>query len=151
MLNIDVSKVSSLLMSLYGSDIPVQQLDESLSADKHFVAGTYLDEAGAVKRLILCDCAFANRAGAALTMVPARTVDESIKNNDIEGNILENLGEILNISVNLLSESTSNHLVLGEVTKIAELESQMDFSDSTSFEVDIEKYGKGVLTVATVA
>ena len=94
--------IVTLFSQLFGADVPVQKLSESLPFESNFICASYANESGDVCKTILLDCSLANRAGAALTMIPARTADESIKSNRIEESVFANLSEVLNICVNIL-------------------------------------------------
>ena len=142
--------VADLLSMLFGSEVPIKKLDTSLPQEDHFMVGTYQNGEGKIEKLIYCDCGFTNRAGAALTMIPPHSVQALVDSSQTEENILANLHEILNIGVNMLDTSSASELALGEVTEVASLESSFEVKSADSFEVEIARYGSGVITIASV-
>ncbi|MEZ6132890.1 MAG: hypothetical protein R3C59_29830 [Planctomycetaceae bacterium] len=80
----------------------------------------YVDEDGAVAGYISCDLATSCRLGAALTQVPAGRADEAMKEGAIPENLSENMDEIFNISVNLITSRDGRRIRLGQIVHCRE-------------------------------
>ncbi len=146
------TKVHDLLSSLYGADIQIAMTETRVAMDDICVLATYCSDDGKVARTISCDYAYANRAGAALTMFPAGGADDAIKAKEIPENYLDNLKEVLNISVNLFPETPDSRLVLGEIfaskDEIEEKQTEAVSDSMVSFEVNFPRYGNGIISLS---
>ncbi len=147
------STVHALLSSLFGKDVIVNPSENHVAAGNTAVLATFCDDEGKVERTISCNNEFANRVGAALTMFPAAGADEAIESQSVADKHLENLHEILNICVNLFS-NTSGHLALGNVLSLTDVIeaslSECEKTSTVSFEVDIPRYGLGLFSLSAI-
>ncbi|MGH2735352.1 MAG: response regulator [Actinomycetota bacterium] len=63
------------------------------------IVGDYVNDEGCVAAVTVCNLGFANRAAAALSMLSSATAEEAIKTGKVEGVLLQNLHEVLNVMV----------------------------------------------------
>lgn len=116
------------------------------------VCAEYVNDDGEVGGGIFMDVAAAARLGAAFTRIPMGGADDAIKAGELPANLAENLYEVLNIAVNLLPESRNQRLVLSRVVyKSDALEAFAAQSGDVcgTFQLDVLRYGKGALVVAS--
>lgn len=151
-LAIDIDEVAGMLADLLGRDVAGAESEklQKKIADEDIIAGFRNDE-GAAVFLIAFDKRGAARIGGSLTMLPAESVDKDSKGKGpLEGEPLENAGEVLNIMSALFHEAGSPHVVLAETITGKELEDacEGEFQAiiqkptwSLSLVLDIEEYG----------
>ena len=149
-----LEQVESLLAGLLG-DVGVSQVETAVPADAEHIVAIYTGDDGQPAGVITTDLPFANGAGAALTMIPPGTVEQANKANEVPENIYENLQEVFNICVNLFTSQGDAHLVLKQVgtpsQPAPEEVSVENVAASSTFAIDIPRYGKGTLTLATLS
>jgi hypothetical protein len=112
---------SRLITMLFGSDTICKIRKIPLSPQECAVVGTYHDNEKTLQRLLVCDLAFANSAGAALSTIPATAANNSTKAGRMDDSAFENLYEVLNVAVNLFIETFGGRLELGSVYPLAEI------------------------------
>ena len=150
----DEASIGDLLSGLFGSDVAVKSA-ESPSGEGSSIVATYCDDDGKIVRVAECDCSLANRLGAALTMFPPAGANDAIKAGEVLDKHLENLTEVLNICVNLFSELSDGHITLDKVFQsgaeddLAQ-EAKSSASETAQFDVDIPRYGNGVISLSVV-
>ncbi|GIV00954.1 MAG: hypothetical protein KatS3mg014_2569 [Actinomycetota bacterium] len=140
-----------LLTELLGREVNVGRIDQL--APQGAVADYVTDE-GAVAAVVVCDLAFACRAGAAITLIPSPAAEESIAEGALTPALTENLREILNVTARLLNSAQTPHVRLRALhgpgiqppAEVGRLVAQP--ADRRSFEVEIQGYGSGRLTFA---
>lgn len=141
------SEVHDLMNGLFGlqiKEIPAQTADV-------FSIAEYVDESGAPVAYLASDLASGCRLGAALTQVPAGRVDEAVNEGAIPDNLAENLYEVFNISVNLVTPE-GTRIVLGRVVHgpasdgFAELKEKLEAASRTEYGFDVTRYGACTLT-----
>ena len=114
----------------------------------------YVDPDGQAVAYISCDLATGCRLGASLTQIPAGRVDESISDGAIPESIAENLDEVLNICVNLLSCDSGARIVLGRTAHgtdsadFAALDSGRADLQKSSFSFEVQRYGTCQVEIA---
>ncbi|MCA9058697.1 MAG: hypothetical protein KDA85_09365 [Planctomycetaceae bacterium] len=114
----------------------------------------YVDGDGAAVGYMACDLASGCRLGAALTQVPAGRVDEAIKEKAIPDMLAENLGEIFNICVNLVTPEDGTRVVLGRTAHgassphYAELKERLDAATKVDIGMEVARYGHCTLIIA---
>ncbi|MCA9187848.1 MAG: hypothetical protein R3E01_32450 [Pirellulaceae bacterium] len=144
--------IAHLLSGLYG-DVAVTEAKTPIDTSAAYTAAAYIDDENIIQRLIVCDVAFANFAGAALTMVPPAIANDGVKSGQVAPNIQENLSEVFNICVNVFSDHSKQHLKLGSVvfpggpideTVAAAISAS---SDRTEFVAKIPRYGTGQIAL----
>ncbi len=140
-----------LLADLLGREVSAVRSDQAVDPAGGVVADYVTDE-GAVAAVVVCDLAFACRAGAAITLVPSPAAEESLAEGALTPILSENLREILNVTARLLNSAQTPHVRLRQVRapgaqvppEVARLAAQP--ADRRSFEVEIQGYGPGRLS-----
>jgi len=144
------NEVSDFLTSLYGLKIVAKGASVNSAADVSAFA-EYVDDEGTIRGFIGCDLAGSAKLGAALTQIPMGAVEDTLEAGTLPGNLSENLAEVFNIVVNLFPECHIHRLVLGRtVFGEAATAAFAEHSETASvvFELDIQRYGTGVLLLA---
>ena len=113
--------VTGLLTMLFGPETICKSGKASLPPQSCAIVATYHDNDGTIKRLLTCDLAFANSAGAALSMIPPGAASDATKSGQVPDNILANLSEVMNIAVNLFIDSFGGRLELASVSRLSDL------------------------------
>jgi hypothetical protein len=149
--------VRDLLVDLLGRGVAVDKVG-ALELEDHDPAliAAYVDDDGAVGALCMVDGPFANRAGAALSMVPAVVAEESVGKAVLADNLVENTEEIVNILARLLNSARTPHLKLGGVHRlpgdlpegVIGVREHPEFR--RDFAVSIEGYGEGRFSLLVV-
>jgi len=116
-----LTDVTHLFTMLFGHETACKARKSPLSRQEGAIVASYLDNCGEIKRLISCDIAFANSAGAALSAIPAGAANDATKSGEVPENILANLLEVMNVAVNLFTESFGGRLELGSVSRLSDL------------------------------
>ena len=114
-----------LLTMLFGAETVCKLRKEPLTPKDCVVVASYRDNNSSVRRLLTCDLAFANSAGAALSAIPAPAANNATKSGKLAENVLENLSEVMNIAVTLLIESFGGRLELASVVLIKDVSPQI--------------------------
>ncbi|MCD0463479.1 hypothetical protein [Roseiconus lacunae] len=140
--NVTAEDVGSFLSNLLGLKIQSNDCDNDVEPA---AVAVYVDDEGNPAGYIVTDVACSATLGAALTQIPPGIVKESIQTKQIAENLRENIGEVFNIAVNLLPSHESSHLVLQKADYEGgiELPAPDKISLDHSFELDVQRYGKG--------
>ncbi|OYP36322.1 hypothetical protein [Rhodopirellula sp. MGV] len=140
--SIPAEEVGSFFHNLLGLQIKAVDCDGEVAAA---AVAVYNDGEGNPAGYIVTDVACAAILGAGLTQIPPGIVKDSIKDGKIAENLCENVGEVFNIAVNLLPSHQSRHFVLqgAEYDGSSELPSADKITLDQSFELDVQRYGKG--------
>ncbi|MCC9600508.1 hypothetical protein LOC67_08040 [Stieleria sp. JC731] len=140
--NISAEDVGSFFKNLLGLQIKACDSDGEVTPG---AVAVYADSEGNPAGYIVTDVACAATLGAALTQIPPGIVKESIQTGQISENIRENIGEVFNISTNLLPSHQSKHLGLKSTDFDGgiELPSPDKVTFDHTFELDVQRYGKG--------
>jgi hypothetical protein len=149
-----LTETTRLFAMLFGQDIVCNQRKESLSLKDCAIVAAYRDNEGAIKRILTCDIAFANSAGAALSAIPAGAANGATKAGEIPENIIGNLSEVMNVAVNLFTESFGGRLELEGVTLTrdlsAEQKSALAAKQRVKIDVAIPRYNPGRVDLIAV-
>ena len=141
--------VIKMMHDLLGLDVN----ESKPAATELYSIGEYVDESGAVAGYIACDLATGCRLGASLTQVPVGRVDEAVSDGAMPDSLAENLSEIFNVGVNLLTSAEGGRVVLGRTAHgsssehFAELSSKLEALSKSEFGFDVARYGACALTV----
>ncbi|MCZ7527728.1 MAG: hypothetical protein M5U14_15910 [Acidimicrobiia bacterium] len=147
--------VRDLLMDLVGRGVAVSKGEPpELEDDTVAVVADYVTDDDAVGVVCLVDLPLAAAVGGALTMVPAAVVNESVRKNRFEEEmLLENYGEVANIMTRLFNSADTPHL-RWRSTYVLPTELPADvkaLSEKPSarrcFDVTVEGYGDGKLVL----
>ncbi len=144
--------IRQIVADLLGRDVTVVAGDAlQLERRTPAVAADYATETGRVGAVCVTDLRLSNALGAALTMVPASTVDEAVKQSIVNEQNLENLTEILNVLARLFVSDDCESLRWNAVHSLPGA-----MSDETAellraplarrdFDVTLDEYGSGKL------
>lgn len=139
--------VAGLFTMLFGTDTTCKPGKTPLLPDACAIVAEYHDNTGATKRLLTCDLAFANSAGAALSMIPPGAASDAIKAGQVPDNILANLHEVMNIAVNLFADGFDGRLELASVSRIGQLSPEakaaLSSKEHSTIDVAIPRYTAG--------
>lgn len=105
----------------------------------------YLNREDEVVASCSCDFTTAAALGCALSMIPPGGAEVMIEEGALTATAAENLYEMMNICSSLLMNDKSAHLRLSEVVVDAGRRVQVDGNEEAAFDVELGKYGKGVL------
>ena len=140
--------ISGLLAMIFGDGVDTKDRDAADLDGQHIA--TFVDDDDQLVALCACDKEFVAYSGAALSMIPADVANEMISGNSISEAMLGNFYEVMNICSKLLMSDTSAHLRLDKTLspqESVETVSALQGSAQTiGFNVDIPKYGVGMLT-----
>ena len=143
-------EISEFLTSLYGLKSAVTE-SAATAVGGISAFAEYTDAQGTVRGCIACDLSAAARLGAALTHIPMGAVEDTLEAGTLPSNLSENLAEVFNIVVNLFPECHSQRLVLGRTLfgdAAATAFAEHGSAPFSGFELDIQRYGKGLLLLA---
>ena len=150
-----VREAVPLLTMLFGTDIDCKPRKEPLAAKDCMVVATYSDNTGKIQRLLACDLAFANSAGAALSAIPPAAANNATKAGKLADNVVENLSEVMNVAVNLLIESFGSRLELISVLNVADATPQtiaaLSSAQRVKIDITIPRYDVGRLDIISVS
>ena len=146
-------EVCDLLDMLLATEVIARETEpKSDTPDTQFVA-VYATDTGDPVAVCACSVQLACYVGAGLSMIPPRVAAESAENGTFSDEIIGNLHEVFNICVNLTKAFGAGHLSLREVIAPGDPlpEDIKDIVESPSnrvdFEVDVDKYGIGVMSL----
>ncbi|MEW6516023.1 MAG: hypothetical protein AB1439_03865 [candidate division FCPU426 bacterium] len=104
--------------------------------------------------LAVADLNFANKSGAAMTLIPAAEAERGVRTNDIPEGIIENYSEVLNVLGGLLNMQNQIHLLFGKVYRPGKDPLPPEAAAilakpavQANFNVQIGKYGEGKFTL----
>ncbi|MEZ6123600.1 MAG: hypothetical protein R3C49_10530 [Planctomycetaceae bacterium] len=132
-----------LFHSLFGLDVKAAKV----AAFEPYSIARYVDEDGVTAAFLSCDLATACRLGAALTHIPSGRVSEAIAEKKIPDVLAENLSEVFNIGVSLVSPPDGRRIVLDRVVhgpESAQFESfavEMSLRPQSAAAFEISRYG----------
>jgi hypothetical protein len=151
----DASKITHLLGVLFdGLDVkPGGVFDQSVAGGAWF--GVFVKDGGEPVALCGADVNLAASFGAALSMLPVAMVKESAKSHELSAVMYENLREIMNICTRLVLDATSPHLKLEQIYPTKSLPAAATAllaapKGRREFQVQMPKYGGGVLTLLSI-
>lgn len=111
--------VDQVFGSLFSRGVTVKVLPKPVAlAGTTWAVGIYVDSQGAPSALTLFDFSLANYAGAALSIVPAATAAECIRNGVMDELLHDNLSEVLNIGSAVYNTPDGRHVRLKEMTLV---------------------------------
>lgn len=145
-----VSDVVRLVRGLFALGVSEKEVAERPCCS----IAEYVNDAGEVAGHIACDLETGCRLAAALTQIPAGRVDEAIGEGSLSENLRENLDEIFNICVNLLTSGDGGRLVLNRVVHgtehpdIADVQSALSPQQKIRCGFTLDRYGDCCLCVS---
>jgi hypothetical protein len=113
------------------------------------VFAEFTDNDQATQHFICCDLPAAAFLGAALTSFPPSHVTEAVSEGELPENLLDNVKEILNISVNLFPQSQQHRIVIDNVVTEAASEAYVARESIPEIKIQLtsDKYGTGVMII----
>lgn len=148
------SDTEETLSMLFGDDTLIKMgkaLD--VKAGNGNLIAIYVNDDGSPVAASVCDISFAAFAGSSLSMIPAGGARDAVKSKELSEDMLSNLNEVMNIVSSLFMDKDTPHLRLDTIYKDAgELPENALAVVNTpagqvSYEVDIPRYGKGLLSL----
>ena len=127
-----------LLTMLFGGDTECKSRKLAIPTSECIIVASYHDNCGGLQRLVTCDLAFANSAGAALSAIPPVVANNATKAGRLADNVIENLSEVMNIIANLLVESFGTRLELATVSLPNDLTPKMLIALTSDHRVKID-------------
>jgi hypothetical protein len=148
----DGAKIVQLLGILFdGLDVkPGGTFDQTPAGGAWF--GVFVTDAGAPVALCGADANLAASFGGALSMLPVAAAKDAAKARQLTDVMVENVREIMNICTRLVMDATSPHLKLEQLYPSKSLPAAALAllgapQGRREFQVQLPKYGGGVLTV----
>jgi hypothetical protein len=148
----DGAKIVQLLGILFdGLDVkPGGTFDQTPAGGAWF--GVFVTDAGAPVALCGADANLAASFGGALSMLPVAAAKDAAKARQLTDVMVENVREIMNICTRLVMDATSPHLKLDQLYPTKSLPAAALAllgapQGRREFQVQLPKYGGGVLTV----
>lgn len=116
------------------------------------LAGQYRCDDGGVVGHCAADLAFAARAGAAFSLIPADAAADAIKQRALDDTLRENFAEVLNVVSRLFVPTQGQRVTLRETflpptAPPAEALPVAGTPGGVCFKVDIDGYGEGLLSL----
>lgn len=143
-----------LLVMLFGEDTVCKLRKDPLPTKDCVIVASYRDNSGTVRRLLVCDLAFANSAGASLSAIPPAAANKATKSGKLAENVLENLSEVMNIAVNMLIESFGSRLELASVSRLndltPEIQAALKSVQRAKIDIAIPRYEPGRMDLIAV-
>ncbi|HXC21382.1 MAG TPA: hypothetical protein VNV13_07875 [Steroidobacteraceae bacterium] len=148
----DGAKIIQLLGIMFdGLDVkPGGTFDQTPAGGAWF--GVFVTDAGAPVALCGADANLAASFGGALSMLPVAAAKDAAKARQLTDVMIENVREIMNICTRLVMDATSPHLKLDQLYPTKSLPAAALAllgapQGRREFQVQLPKYGGGVLTV----
>jgi len=148
----DGAKIVQLLSIMFdGLDVkPGGTFDQTPAGGAWF--GVFVTDAGAPVALCGADANLAASFGGALSMLPVAAAKDAAKARQLTDVMIENVREIMNICTRLVMDATSPHLKLDQLYPTKSLPAAALAllgapQGRREFQVQLPKYGGGVLTV----
>lgn len=141
-------RVRALLAMIFGDELEANECDVPDFSNKY--VATFVDDEDKLVALCICDQQFTTYSGAALAMIPSNIADEMIAENDLSKTLSDNFYEVMNICSKLLMSDESEHLRLDKTLVGAPGDEAIaalgEDAIKCGFEVDIPRYGKGIMS-----
>jgi hypothetical protein len=148
----DGAKIIQLLGIMFdGLDVkPGGTFDQTPAGGAWF--GVFVTDAGAPVALCGADANLAASFGGALSMLPVAAAKDAAKSRQLTDVMIENVREIMNICTRLVMDAKSPHLKLDQLYPTKSLPAAALAllgapQGRREFQVQLPKYGGGVLTV----
>lgn len=127
------------------------QVAATTTPDRLPILGLYRSTAGHDVASCESDVAFAAITAAAFALIPAAVAQESVKAGQLDESLQEIYGEVLNVLSRLFADTEGMRITLSSTTfppsPLPESMSQRPAGGVVSFEVSVDGYGKGLLSL----
>jgi hypothetical protein len=151
----DVAKIVQMLGLLFdGLDVKAGgKFDQTPAGGAWF--GVFVADSGEPVALCGVDANLAATLGCAFSMLPAGVAKEVAKTRELTGVMIDNMREIMNICTRLVMDASSPHLKLEQIYPCNSLPAPAAAvlgapKGRCEFQVQLPKYGGGVLTFLSV-
>lgn len=145
-----LNTVEKLMQCLLGNQIEARASVPGPDVSKPHVVASYVDDANAVQRVLICDLALANAMGAAISMIPAGVANDATKAGVVAENIEGNLSEVLNICVNLFTENAPDRLTFSNLKICNPANPAPPVKQSVKYALNIPRYAGGSLLAGSL-
>ena len=142
--------VEKMMHCLLGDQVAAKNSAPGPDLTKPHVVASYVNDANEVQRVLVCDLGLANSMGAAMSMIPAAVANDATKAGIVAQNIESNLGEVLNICVNLFTEDSNDRLAFPNPKLCTPGDPGPPLKETVKFSLDIPRYMGGHLLAGTV-
>jgi hypothetical protein len=148
------SGLQRVLSDVLGRNVTVVPGDSMvIEAQTPAVVADYAGDDGSIEAMCVTDLRLSNALGAALTMVPASSVDEAVRNETIDESNLQNLTEIVKVLSQVFNHDDCAALRWSDAHKLpgelpAGASALMNSPKARrDYDVTVEEYGAGKLAV----
>jgi hypothetical protein len=142
--------IERMMHCLLGDQVEARNSVPGPDLTKPHVVASYVNDANEVQRILVCELGLANSMGAAMSMIPAGVANEATKSGIVAQNIESNLGEVLNICVNLFTENSTDRLTYSNLKLCTPKDPAPVVKQSVKFALDIPRYAGGALLAGSV-
>jgi hypothetical protein len=147
------AQVRELLQTLMSAAVEVAPAAPLLPGRETAVVGVYVTDAEMVGAVVACELPLAAGLGGALGEVPAAEVEQAVAAGGLEGDLVENAAEVLNVLAAAFNGPGAPPLKLGRVHAVGEeLPPQLTpvfqyVMCRVDLQVDVAGYGGGRLSL----
>lgn len=145
-----LNTVEKMMHCLLGDRVEARVSAAGPDLTKPHVVASYVDDTNSVQRVLICDLALANSMGAAMSLIPAGVANDATKAGIVAENIQSNLGEVLNICVNLFTENATDRLLFSDLKVCSPKDPAPAVKQSVKYALDIPRYAGGSLLAGSV-
>jgi hypothetical protein len=145
-----LNTVEKLMQCLLGNQVEARNSAPGPDLTKPHVVASYVDDASAVQRVLICELGLANSMGAAISMIPSGVANEATKAGVVGENIEGNLSEVLNICVNLFTENAPDRLTFSNLKVCSPKDPAPPLKQTVKYAVDIPRYIGGSLLAGSL-
>jgi hypothetical protein len=147
---VSAERVRGLLEPLLGRMVKVQPLNGPVGLA---VSGIYRTDDGRIAGTCGFDLPLAASVSAALGLFPVSMVRQALATRSLDGPLMDDFGEVLNICARLINDVSSAHVALAEIVRspAAGRKPEGRALTNSGFHVSVAGYGEGALSIAIVA
>ena len=145
-----LNTVEKMMQCLLGNQVEASNSVPGPDLAKPHVVASYVNDANEVQRILVCELGLANSMGAAMSMIPAGVANDATKAGIVAENIESNLGEVLNICVNLFTENSTGRLTFSNLKVCTPKDPAPAVKQSVKYSLDIPRYTGGRLLAGSL-
>ncbi|HZR79900.1 MAG TPA: hypothetical protein VFD92_02300 [Candidatus Binatia bacterium] len=146
---LNASTIAGIIETLLGREVTVK--NGPAGKGPNALIAVYASPDKPVAACVGCSIQFASYAAAALSLVPREVAEGDIRAGKLSDVLDENFREVMNVFGGILS-SPGHRVVLDRITGSGEapdeISKMLSESSPVSFEVEVEGYGKGLISLA---
>lgn len=140
--------IASLLSSLIGRDVLVTPSSVPAGGNGSYRVW-YLDDDGAPAFCADADIALSHLGGAAIAMIPKPRAVDAVRSGQVDADLVVHFREVLNLLARTINDAGGVHVHMD--TDPTAPARDVPLASSASYSVDIDGYGRGVLTFSSGA